>query len=47
MKPEDGTYIYVRSNGQLTAGVYWVTNHNGLMPEGMCEFGKDGILIQS
>ena len=44
---EDGAdfYIYVRSNGQLAIGRYWVTNANGLLPEGMYEFGTDGKMI--
>lgn len=43
-KLEDGSYIYVRTNGELAVGSYWITNHNGLLPEGMYEFGQDGIL---
>ena len=43
-KLEDGSYIYVRTNGELVVGSYWITNHNGLLPEGMYEFGQDGIL---
>ena len=38
-------YIYVRSNGQLAIGRYWITNHNDLMNEGMYEFGEDGKMI--
>jgi glucan-binding YG repeat protein len=46
-KLEDGTYIYVRTNGELAVGSYWITNHNGLLPEGMYEFGEDGILTEN
>ena len=41
---EDGTYIYVRSNGQLAIGTYWVTNTNGLMDQGMHNFDDSGIM---
>ena len=44
---EDGSYIYVRTNGQLATGSYWITNHNGLLPEGMYTFGEDGILVEN
>ena len=37
-------YIYVRSNGQLATGVYWPTNHNGLMPYKGYDWGTDGRL---
>ena len=40
----NGGYIYVRSNGQLAVGTYWITNHNGLLPERLYTFGDDGIL---
>ena len=40
----DGGYIYVRSNGKLATGKYWPTNHNGLLPEDIYDFGEDGIL---
>ena len=46
-KLEDGTYIYVRTNGELAVGSYWITNHNGLLPAGMYEFSEDGILINN
>ena len=42
---EDGSYIYVRSNGQLATGEYWTTNHNGELPEGLYDFGENGILV--
>ena len=42
---EDGSYIYVRSNGQLAIGNYWVTNHNGLLPLDVYTFGADGKMI--
>lgn len=40
----NGGWIYVRSNGQLAVGPYWITNHNGLLPEDMYIFSEDGIL---
>ena len=42
---EDGSYIYVRSNGQLAIGRYWTTTSNGLLPVGMYDFGADGKMI--
>ena len=44
---EDGSYIYVRSNGELAVGYYWITVHNNLLPEGTYEFGADGTMIMS
>ncbi len=41
----DGDYYYVRSNGQLAIGKYWVTQHNDLLPQGMYEFGTDGKML--
>jgi glucan-binding YG repeat protein len=41
---EDGAYIYVRSNGQLATGIYWATNHNGLLSSKAYNFGTDGKL---
>ena len=41
---EDGRYIYVRTGGELAVGSYWITNHNGLLSEGMYEFAQDGTL---
>lgn len=41
---DDGTYIYVRSNGQLAVGKYWPTNLNGYLTTGEYDFGEDGIL---
>ena len=38
----NGGYIYVRSNGQVATGKYWITNHNDLLPEGFYDFGEDG-----
>lgn len=40
----DGGYIYVRSNGKLAIGEYWITNHKGLLPEKFYDFGENGIL---
>ncbi len=37
-------YYYIRSNGQAAVGNYWVTNTNGLMPEGFYTFLEDGSL---
>ena len=42
---EDGSYIYVRSNGSLAIGDYWVTNANGLVEQGMYTFGADGKMV--
>lgn len=42
---EDGVYIYVRSNGQLATGSYWPTNTNGLLEQGMYDFGTDGRYV--
>ena len=38
----NGGYIYVRSNGQVATGKYWITNHNDLLPAGFYDFGEDG-----
>jgi len=35
-------YIYVRSNGQLATGTYWITITNGLLESGRYNFGTDG-----
>ena len=43
LKPYDGGYIYVRSNGQIATGKYWITNHNDLLPEGFYDFGENGV----
>ena len=43
LKPYNGGYIYVRSNGQIATGKYWITNHNGLLPEGFYDFGENGV----
>ena len=45
---EEGVYVYVRSNGQLAIGEYWVTNSNEEvtgMKAGKYTFGEDGKLI--
>lgn len=46
LENEDGTvdYIYVRSNGQLAIGNYWITNHNNILPVATYNFGADGIM---
>ena len=41
----DGEYYYIRSNGQVVTGRYWVTKTNDLMPQGMYTFGADGAMI--
>ena len=38
----DGDYYYVRTNGQLATGRYWITKTNGLLPEASYKFGSDG-----
>lgn len=38
-------YIYVRSDGTLAIGKYWVTNTNGLCAPGYIEFGEDGYKL--
>ena len=43
---EDGSYIYVRSNGMLATGNYWVTNNNDLLPQQTYNFGEDGKLYR-
>ena len=45
VKLEDGSYIYVRSNGMLAIGNYWVTNNNDLLPQQTYTFGEDGKMI--
>ena len=42
---EDGSIIYVRSNGQLAIGKYWPTTLNGVLPAGEYDFGADGMLV--
>ncbi len=42
---DDGSIIYVRSNGQLATGVYWPTTLNGVLPAGKYDFGTDGRLV--
>ena len=46
VKLEDGSYIYVRSNGMLATGDYWVTNNNDLLPQQTYTFGADGKMVQ-
>ncbi|MBR6740977.1 MAG: hypothetical protein IKM04_07935 [Clostridia bacterium] len=41
----NGGYIYVRSNGQLATGQYWVSKHNELAPVGNYNFGTDGKML--
>ena len=47
VKLEDGSIIYVRSNGQLATGLYWPTTLNDVLPSGMYDFGTDGKLVIS
>ena len=47
VKLEDGSYIYVRSNGALAIGSYWTTNDNGLLPQKLYTFGEDGKMIDA
>ena len=44
---EDGSYIYVRTGGELAVGSYWITNHNDLLPEAAYDFGADGRLVMN
>ena len=41
----NGGLIYVRSNGMVATGTYWITNTNGLKPAGCYEFNADGYMI--
>ena len=47
LKEVDGGWIYVRSNGQLAIGQYWITKTNGAMAQGCYEFDENGFLIVS
>jgi hypothetical protein len=38
----DGYYYYVRSNGRLATGKYWVTNNNGLLSQQEYVFDANG-----
>ncbi len=38
-------FYYVRSNGQVVTGQYWVTNTNGRLAEGIYTFRSDGSLV--
>ncbi len=42
----DGDIYYVRSNGQIATGEYWITTTNGIMPQGKYNFGTDGKLVK-
>ncbi len=42
----DGAYYYIRSGGYAAIGEYYVSNTNGLLPEGTYTFGPDGKMIQ-
>ena len=41
----NGDYYYVRSNGQVATGEYWITTTNDLKPQGKYNFGTDGKMI--
>lgn len=41
----NGGWIYVRSNGKLATGKYWITNTNGAMEAGYYEFDENGFMI--
>lgn len=43
----NGGWIYVRSNGKLAVGEYWITNTNGNLAQGGYEFGADGYMVIS
>ena len=38
-------YYYVRTNGTVATGRYWITKTNGLLPQGSYEFGEDGKMV--
>lgn len=44
LKDEKGVdfYIYVRTDGDLALGTYWITNTNGLLEGGKYDFGTNG-----
>ena len=43
---KDGSYYYVTSKLEVVCGCdYYVSNTNGLMPEGTYAFGEDGKMI--
>ena len=41
----EGGYIYVKTNGELATGTYWITRTNGLKDAGCYEFSADGYMI--
>ena len=41
----NGGWIYVRSNGKVATGAYWITNTNGEMEQGYYDFGTDGYMV--
>lgn len=43
----DGAYYYVRSNGQVAVGSYWISKTNGLLPEGRYTFAEDGKMVDA
>ena len=45
---EDGSYYYVRSNGQLVTGrSYWITKTNGLLDAANYEFDENGVMTNA
>ena len=43
----DGHWYYVRTNGQVATGRYWITKTNGAMPEASYNFAADGKMIRT
>ena len=41
----EGNYYYIRSNGQVATGTYWITKTNGLMEEGNYDFDDSGVML--
>ncbi len=41
----EGDYYYVRSNGQVATGEYWITNANDLLKEGFYFFAPSGKAV--
>ncbi len=42
----NGHYYYIRSDARAATGEYWVTIHNGLLPEGEYIFRQDGKMVR-
>jgi glucan-binding YG repeat protein len=41
----DGNYYYVRTNGQVATGRYWITKTNNLMKAGSYQFDDNGVML--